>query len=151
MKLVIVRHGKAEEKKPGMSDEERRLADEGRKDVECVARLIPWRVEVVYTSPLRRAVETAEIIASIHRAEVRVVDVLRPQPLPLEEIAKLEIRDATALVGHAPYLEDLLKDLTGGLVKLATGAAAGVEAQSIEKGKAVLVFLITPDICKKLG
>ena len=148
MKLVIVRHGEAEEKKPWIPDEDRRLTEKGRKDVECIAKLIPWRIEVVYTSPLKRAVETAEIIASIHKAEVRVSDFLRPENVSIENISKLEFKEVTALVGHAPSIELLLRDLIGGgRIKLKAGAAAGIETESISKGSAVLIYILTPDIC----
>ena len=149
MKLVIIRHGKAEEPRPGVSDEERRLTDEGRKDVECVARTLPWRVEIVCSSPLKRAVETAEILMSVHGSELRIIDELRPKVIPLDTIARLEMRSVTALVGHAPYIEQLLQELIGGgNVRLSPGAAAGIETETIEKGKGVLVYLITPEICK---
>lgn len=102
MRLVIVRHRRAEGRRPGVSDEERRLTNEGRRDVDCIERVLPWRIELVYSSPLKRAVKTAEILPTIRSAELRVVNELRPDTTLLNVITKLELRSTTALVGHAP-------------------------------------------------
>uniref|UniRef100_A0A7J3Z542 Phosphohistidine phosphatase SixA n=1 Tax=Ignisphaera aggregans TaxID=334771 RepID=A0A7J3Z542_9CREN len=136
MRLVIVRHGRAEGRRPGVSDEERRLTNEGRRNVECIARVLPWRIELVYGSPLKRAVETAEILSTIHSAELRVVNELRPETTLLNVITQLELRSVTALVEHAPSIEQVLQELiSGGNVKLSAGAAAGMEFEVIERGR----------------
>lgn len=38
MKLIVFRHGEAEERKHGQSDEERRLTDKSKRDVEVVTK-----------------------------------------------------------------------------------------------------------------
>ncbi|HDI02098.1 MAG TPA: phosphohistidine phosphatase SixA, partial [Ignisphaera sp.] len=86
MWILIARHGKAEEKKVGQPDEARRLTVEGRKDVEMVARLLPIKPSIVYSSPLKRAIETAEIIAKVWNIEVRIIDELRPELTSLERL-----------------------------------------------------------------
>lgn len=148
--LYIMRHGKAEERKPGQSDEERRLTDEGRQDVELVARLMPYKPSVVFTSPIRRAVETGEVVSRVWSVELRVVEELHPQLLSLDSLKRVPLTDNAVLVGHAPSIERLLSNLIGGgNIKLKAGAIAGIELERIEEGKAVLQFVITPEIARK--
>ena len=150
MFLYIMRHGKAEEKKPGQSDEERRLTDEGRQDVELVARLMPYKPSIVYTSPLRRAIETGEIVAQVWNVELRVVEELHPQLLSLDSLKRISLTDNAVLVGHAPSIEKLLSSLIGGgSIKLKAGAVAGVELEHVEEGRAVLLLIITPEIARR--
>jgi phosphohistidine phosphatase len=82
--LIIFRHGEAEEKKPGQRDEERKLTVKGRRDVEVIARVLPWKPSRVYTSPLLRAAETAKIIAHIYGIEVVVTEYLKPEQTSIE-------------------------------------------------------------------
>ena len=153
MKIIVFRHGEAEEKRPGMSDEERRLTEKGRRDVECVARALPWRPFKIYTSPLVRAFETAEIIARIYGIDIIATDRLRPETASIESIRELQLVDGVVLVGHAPSIERLVSDLIGGgNVRLRAGSAAGLEIENICEGCAKLVFLVTPEIscCKQV-
>jgi len=150
MLLVFVRHGKAEEKKPGLPDEERALTREGAADVEAVAKLLPVKLSVIYTSPLRRALQTAEVLSRVHGAGVKVSAELHPAVLSLNALAKLVLQDSAALVGHAPSIEKVVSELIGGgNVKIGAGAAVGVEVLKVEKGGGVLEFLITPKIARE--
>ena len=143
--LVLFRHGKAVPKEVAGKDEDRWLTEEGRKGVEAVARLLPLKPSVVYSSPLRRAVETAEIIARLHGVEVKVVDELRPERTTLDDVKSLSPPDAAVLVGHAPSIERLLSELIGGgRVSMSAGSAAILEYERLERGGAVLRALITP-------
>ncbi len=63
--LVLIRHGETESNRlhrfAGWSDE--RLTEEGRAHVAGLAKRLGIRGGRLYTSPVRRAVETAEILA----------------------------------------------------------------------------------------
>jgi phosphohistidine phosphatase len=151
MKIVIFRHGEAEERKPGQGDEERRLTEKGRRDVEVVARALPWKPSKIYTSPLLRAVETAKIIASIHGVDVVVTDYLRPGQISVENLLKLGVVDSAVLVGHAPSIESLVSELIGGgNIKLKAGSAVGIELTNICRGCGALIFILIPDALHKL-
>src|SRR5436853_395723 len=73
--IYLVRHAIAEAATPGMSDADRALTAEGRQKMRRVAaglkrlRVAP---DVVLASPLRRAQETATVIASVLMAESAV-------------------------------------------------------------------------------
>lgn len=146
--LYFMRHGRAE-KKPGIADEDRRLTDEGRVDVEYVARILPVRPPIIYSSPLRRARETAEIVAGIHGSRLIIVEELAPGKASLEALKSIEIADNVLFVGHAPSIEEVVSELIGGgNIKLEAGAIAGVEVEVFEKGKGRLVLLVTPRIAR---
>jgi probable phosphoglycerate mutase len=77
---MLVRHGatvlSAEDRFAGSSDVP--LGDEGRMQVQHLAeRLAPESIAAVYGSPLRRALETATILAKPHDLKVTVLDDLR--------------------------------------------------------------------------
>ena len=67
MELVLMRHGKAEPRTDAKADFERELTSIGRKKVKQAARglaqcLYSGRDIMIWSSPLLRAVQTAEII-----------------------------------------------------------------------------------------
>lgn len=71
MKLIVARHGqsvlnsKGKNIYQGVIDSE--LTEDGRKQAEMLAsRLKNHKIEVIYTSPLKRAMETARIIQKTH-------------------------------------------------------------------------------------
>ncbi|RLG87525.1 MAG: hypothetical protein DRO39_00020 [Thermoprotei archaeon] len=148
MIVVFMRHGRAEEKRAGVSDEERRLTDGGRRDVELIAKLLP-PVRIVYTSPLRRAVETGEIVARVHGAELRVVDELRPGTT-LAKLLGLGLGDRSLLVGHAPSIEDVVEELLGFRVRMPAGSAAVLSAQELGRGSGELLMFLTPRIAREI-
>ena len=80
MRLVLARHGETEwnrlRRVQGISDHE--LNETGRKQAEALARdLSNLRVHAVYTSPLKRARDTARLIAQPHDLEVITLAGLR--------------------------------------------------------------------------
>jgi broad specificity phosphatase PhoE len=75
-----VRHGETEwnreHRSQGLSDIE--LNEVGRKQAEAIAKALQNEpIETIYTSPLRRASETAKAIARCHQAEVVILDGLK--------------------------------------------------------------------------
>lgn len=64
--LIVIRHGQTEwsrvGKHTGLTDIP--LTEQGRAEAEAASRtLTGWRIDAAYTSPLRRARETAELVA----------------------------------------------------------------------------------------
>ena len=77
MKLLIVRHGKTdwntEKRAAGLSDVE--LNEEGIKQAETLRDELQNRnIDVIISSPLVRAVKTAEIINEKHNLEILIDD-----------------------------------------------------------------------------
>jgi broad specificity phosphatase PhoE len=78
MELLWVRHGEPERIAPGRGvPADPALTDLGR---EQARRLGDWlaheKIDAVVSSPLRRAIETAEPIAAAHGLEVEIIDAL---------------------------------------------------------------------------
>ncbi|MFH1662785.1 MAG: histidine phosphatase family protein [Chloroflexota bacterium] len=80
-RIILVRHGKTDWNKElriqgGSSDT--LLNEEGRRQAENAAsRLSQRSIQAIYSSPLKRAMETAKIIARYHNLEVVVENSLR--------------------------------------------------------------------------
>ncbi len=80
-RIILVRHGKTDWNRElriqgGSSDTS--LNDEGRQQAENMAlRLSQRSIQAIYSSPLKRALETAESIARPHNIEVVVEKSLR--------------------------------------------------------------------------
>lgn len=141
----MMRHAKAAEAKPGERDEERSLTPEGIEEAVVMSRFIP-RVKIVYSSPLRRAVETAEIIAQAHRVEYRVIDELAPGRY-LKDIESY-FTDRAVFVGHSPYIEDWVSELTGFRPVLPTAGVVGVRRSG---GAWFVELFVTPQYAKEVA
>lgn len=123
MKLYVMRHGPAEDHAPGGRDEDRALTPAGRERVLAVADKL---VEVgeaprsIVTSPLVRAVQTAEIVAvAIHRKNTDGGVEVRREMAPGGDVVSLARKLVAAgrkrvmLVGHEPDLSAALGRLLG--------------------------------------
>ena len=150
--IAFFRHGKAEPKGEGVSDEERKLTSEGRRDVEAVARLFPFKPSIIFTSPLRRAVETAEIVAralGLSGNAILVDERLRPgSPHGVEVLESMGLRGYEVLVGHNPWLLETVEELVGGRIALPPGGAALVDVEAFKPGGGVLLALIIPQAAR---
>lgn len=151
--IVLFRHGIAQDKDLGIPDGERRLTREGKEKMERIApgfaRLVP-DVEAIYSSPLVRAMETAEFLAKACDLSVRTTDVLKPGSSAADFRRLLgEISDRRAVfVGHEPNLSAIMLDLTAlhadGELSLKKGGCYGVRID--EHGNARLKWMLTPRI-----
>lgn len=108
MPLMLVRHAVAEDLHP-LGDEARALTVEGRAAFRTharkLARLTP--MAGIVTSPLVRAVQTAEILAeAFGLGRVEVHSALLPHPNGPKRILRLarELGAGWLLVGHNPAL-----------------------------------------------
>lgn len=133
-KIYLVRHGIAgdpdEWKGP---DDSRPLNAKGRRKFRDTARAFVKmgdRIDLLCTSPLVRAVQTAEILAgALELDEVSILEELRPDvPVQrlLERVATLDAK-RIALVGHDPQLSG------------AAGALGDVEPARVEFPKGAIV------------
>lgn len=122
MEILIVRHGDAVEDAPKLGDAGRWLTGKGRTLTRKVASWLVAREETrpieIWTSPLVRAVQTAEILAEAAGLtdEVSVLRDLAIGGTVHEVIRALERYEAEgplALVGHEPSLSDLATALLG--------------------------------------
>ncbi len=123
MKLYVMRHGPAEDHADSGMDGDRALTSNGRERVRSVAALLVDRSEAplsIVTSPLVRAVQTAEIVASVTSQGDRGATVeTRREMSPSGEASVLvrwlaaEGRKRVMVVGHEPDLSELVSALLG--------------------------------------
>jgi phosphohistidine phosphatase len=126
----LVRHARAEEAHP-LGDDARGLTPEGRKRFAKQARRIARQIRLrgIATSPLVRAVQTAEILAEAAGVrEIRIAGELTQGRGSAAKIVDLAatLGDRWALVGHNPSLAESIQlalELT--------------EAPTLKKGAAV--------------
>jgi phosphohistidine phosphatase len=120
MKLYVTRHAAAEDASAAPNDFDRAVTLKGRKRAVEVARVLLAEKEtpdIIVASPLVRAVQTAEIIASVTNPPegVAVRQELAPGntafPL-LQELGRAGTR-GVMLVGHEPGLSELMIALLG--------------------------------------
>jgi|SRR5882724_5812254 len=112
MRVTLIRHGDAGDEAP--RDEERSLTKKGRADVRRVGRALERagaHFGVVMSSPLVRAVQTAEITAAEigFRGRVMISDRLIPDAFPAGVMSLIsafaaEGKKSIALVAHEPIL-----------------------------------------------
>ena len=139
MRLYLVRHAEAIERSGATPDASRYLTPKGRTAFRKIARrareagIAP---EVIFTSPLLRAVQTAEILAERlkHEGPVVVANELSPgfddRALRSLLAGAGNLAEA-AFVGHEPDLGDLaalLLSLRGGF-PLRKGAVVALEVE----------------------
>ena len=119
MKLIVVRHAAAVERSSDISEEIRYLTPEGRAFFRKTARtMLKNGVEpgLILTSPMLRAVQTADILAEAlsYSGPFMVRDELRPG-FDKQGLNKLldDYRsvDEMVLVGHEPDLSDIVSFL----------------------------------------
>jgi phosphohistidine phosphatase len=110
MDLWLLRHAAAQDVTPSGRDEERALTSEGAARAAVVARglarLAPT-IEVVLSSPYRRARETAEAAARVLGVEgVIESSALAPGQAASEVLRQLSVSpwNRVLLVGHEPLL-----------------------------------------------
>ncbi len=148
---VFMRHGKAVSLSQAGDDEERWLTEEGKKNVEEMSKLIPIKPRFIYTSPLRRAVETAEIISKSLGGELKVIEELRPGIATCEALENVDIEAESVIIGHAPSIELIVSCIIGGgHIKIDAGGFAVVEAEEIKRGDGRLLELLSPRILRFL-
>lgn len=155
MKLFFLRHGQANWEEWEHPDQERPLTKKGRKEIELIARALK-KLGVspakILTSPLPRALETAEIVAK----ELKVECVTSPLLAPgfglhsLRQILTDDPDQDLMLVGHEPDFSLALAQLTGGTIKMPKAGLARIELQDTTDLRGELIWLIPPKILKEI-
>ncbi len=161
MQLLIIRHATAVPRgTPGIPDEDRPLTPEGelkfREAAKGLARLVD-RPSALLTSPWLRAKQTAALAAAAWgRIEPQETAALAGGSFD-EQAAVLDRypEDSTvAVVGHEPYVSELLARLVGSRsedrLAFKKGGVALVELPGRLAGGGELVFFLPPKVLRKL-
>lgn len=154
--LLLLRHAHAGDPARWHGDDDvRPLSEKGRRQAEQVAKLLDRMVEapdLLITSPLLRARETAEIVAEALKVGM-VVDRRLRGPLDPDMLAEILLAAGPAarpcIVGHDPDFSELLGELVGtGAIPMRKGALARVdfEGSSPIAGRGTLRYLVPPEV-----
>jgi len=158
----LIRHGLAEERGDAWPDDTKRpLTDEGISRMRKAARglsRIGVSVEVMLSSPLVRARQTAEIVAGAldPRPSLVNVDSLAPDGNYAAVVVDLEKharKTRIALVGHEPAIGELAARLIGSRhpVEFKKGAVCRIDIDDLPPaGPGKLRWMLTPKILRAL-
>ena len=168
MELVVVRHAIAEDReafaRTGKDDAERPLTRAGRRQFEKGVRgllAVAGELDLLATSALVRASQTADLVEAAHRGKLRRVErpELEPEADPAALLrwlrAKRRLR-RVAVVGHEPHLSALVAHALGArhaepFVLKKGGACLLDFASAPQAGRATLGWLLTADQLRRLG
>ncbi len=166
MHVLVIRHAPAADRdqfaRTGEDDTKRPLTDDGRRKMQRIARglhRLVESIEIIATSPLRRARETAEILsAELGGIEILEVAALAPDAPSSALLGWLGTRQESslALVGHEPDLSRhtswLLAARRRPFVTFRKGGACLLSIESNPRqGSATLEWAIPPRVLREIG
>jgi phosphohistidine phosphatase len=160
MVIYFLRHASAGQRKfKGVRDERRPLDEEGIDQCRFVGRVLSTldvHIDAILSSPLKRATQTASLVANElgHEEKIELSPALRPDASYqafcdlLDENAG---REAILVVGHNPSLREFLNLMisdgaSDSAVELKKGAVARVETG--RRNSAVLNWSLVPRVVR---
>jgi len=156
MQIYLLRHGIAEEPRPGLADPERALTTEGREKLRRVlkqARRAGVAPSLILSSPYRRAVETADVAKEAlgYGGKVVRTRALTPAASPFdawEEIRARKDEPAILLASHEPLMSGLaafLLDSPSMQIDMKKAALVRVDCDRFgPESRGVLKWMLTP-------
>jgi len=162
MRLYLMRHASAEEDGEPDNPSDPGLTQEGMIKARSAARgLVSLGIQpdALLTSPLRRAVQTAEIVAqelSIREDKLVRSETLQPGANPaqlLEELSRIEENEVLCF-GHAPHLDDVIAHLLGcrrPVTILKKAAVVCMELDPVEEGRGILIWLFPQRALRRMA
>jgi len=159
VQIYLLRHGIAEDGKPGRPDSERDLTGEGRDKLRRVlkrARTADCSPSLILTSPYVRAVQTAEIAADVfgYKKDLVKTKTLVPEASPhdaWEEIRVHRNESAILLASHEPLMSTLAAYLLRSpalQVDMKKGAIVRVDTERFSaEPHCVLKWMLTAGVC----
>lgn len=155
MRVYFLRHGKADRSQWDGDDDARPLTAAGEEEMRREAkqlRAMDLALDVIVTSPLTRARQTAAIVAGELGLAGRLVEDDRLAPgfdlRRLEQVlAAHGPAGAVMVVGHEPDFSETIAELIGGGdVVMKKGGLARVDATAPAASGGQLVWLLTPPL-----
>jgi phosphohistidine phosphatase len=157
MELFVIRHAIAVPGSMLLADAERPLTPQGRERfAQAVLGLqrLKIRFDRLYHSPWRRAAETAELLAPVLAG--KAIDSPALARAPSQELLETLVGERVALVGHEPWLGELVAWLTtgapsdGSVFAFKRGGVAWLEGPP-QPGQMVLQAFLPPKVLRTLG
>jgi phosphohistidine phosphatase len=109
MRLYLIRHAEAVPRRPGLKEEARALTQKGERQFRAVGKGLRnsgVRFDQLYFSPWLRAAATAEFLTPLVHGNAQSTLLLAQSPT--EGLLSLLTGDCVGVVGHQPWLGELL-------------------------------------------
>jgi phosphohistidine phosphatase len=165
LEIFVLRHGEAGVRvDESGKDDARSLTRDGRTEIEAIASSLSGlgvELDLVVTSPLPRALQTAEIIARQFKVLNKLEQWVELKPLGEAESVyrRLSIQKARLsllMVGHEPQLSGMIGEIVAGNshvnLILKKGGLAKIEILGFKpRITGELRWLLTPRLMKKAG
>jgi len=170
MQILIIRHGIAVDPDKfaakGGAEQDRPLTERGAKRTKRAARglrRVLEHIDLIATSPFRRALQTAEIVARVFASrqepQFTILSSLSPGSDPAALCEWLRDRESdsiVAIVGHEPDMSRLVAYLVSGneidFVRFGKAGAALLRCREQPvAGSCELVWVMPPSILRRLG
>jgi len=161
MDIYFLRHASAGEPKMNPAkDDERELDEQGIEQSHIVGRalaVLEVQPDVILSSPLIRARQTAEIVADEmgNKSEIVVNEALQPHGTYKQFetlLARYKNSDAILVAGHNPsltkFLSEMVAEKPSEALELKKGAIAKVERE--DGNPAVLKWMMPPKVARAL-
>jgi phosphohistidine phosphatase len=164
MDILVLRHGDANPAtKKVMNDSKRGLSDSGIKEIENVSELFDKfeiKFDYIYSSPLKRAKQSADIISK-NQKKSKTVELAELKPEGgveelCKKIAKQKENSTILIVGHNPLLVNFINYIissgNGQNLTLKTGGLVKIKTLSLEPQlKGELEWLLAPKLIRKIS
>jgi phosphohistidine phosphatase len=160
--LYLVRHAIAADRGSEWPDDTKRpLTERGverfKETVKGLRRL-DVRIDEIFTSPLVRARQTAELLAQgvDGKPPIKLLDTLAPghtSTALMTQLAKVAKRRHVALVGHEPELGELAAHLIGAgrALEFKKGGICRIDVGSLSARRAgSLIWFVPPAVLRQL-
>ena len=160
--LYLVRHAIAAERGEEWPDDSRRpLTETGTARFKEVVKGLAWlnvEIDEIFTSPLVRAKQTANLLAHglANKAAVKTLEALAPGQsarMVMSELSRCAKRRRIALVGHEPDLGELAAHLLGSPRALIfqKGGICHIAVQGLTSRRpGELVWFLPPKVLRRL-
>lgn len=157
MNIYLIRHGDSEKSSIDKKDTDRELTPVGKLTTQTAAsswkKVIP-SIDYIISSPFKRAVQTAEIIAAVFKygSEIIADKKLAPgsKTEDVIELVRTYNCENILLVGHQPDMAEHISALISSSsiqIEFKKSAIAKISfGNRIRMGKGTLEFIIPPDI-----
>jgi phosphohistidine phosphatase len=161
--IYLIRHAAAAERGEEWPDDRLRpVTETGIARFKDVVKGLAWldvEIDEIFTSPLVRARQTADLLALElgGKATVKVLDALAPDHTPgavMSELARSARRRRVALVGHEPGLGELAAHLLGSARALPfkKGGVCLIAVQGLSsKRPGELGWFLPPKVLRRLS
>lgn len=169
MDVYLLRHGEAGNRVPiAARDMERALTAAGKKEIEDVGEAMAdmeYKFDVVASSPLKRAMDTALIVNKELKRKTPVEEWTELAPEGSRDafyrrLGKLKAGSSVLCVGHEPYLTTVIGEITGRDGTASTGFRISLKKGGLAKlsldgfaprASGELRWLLTPKQIRKIG